>query len=541
MELIAYIRLFRRWWWLIVLSAFLAGGAAYLYTSRQPDQYQAWTSLSVGSFIEVPDPQSSELSVGQDLAQTYAVIAKYHNTLEATIEAGGFPVTPGELGEALSTEIVPETSLLVLRVTYTDPVLAADMANELAQQLIVNSPTNLTQDQQSQIDLANAEVERLNQELSQLRLQLSNIDSQLASTVDDAQREELRAERNALVTQINQASSTIADFSATIASLQRRVNSLDIVQPARIPSAPIGSNTMSRTLLAAMVGAALAVGVVLLIEYLDNTVKSPHEVSAVLGLSTLATIPRFGKKKDTYQERLITYLEPMSPISEQYRMLRTNLLFSTNGNFRHSYVISSPGPTEGKSVVAANLAATLAMAGFRVLLVDADLRRPRTHEIFDLDNQYGLSTLLNLSSDEIEEQINGLDTRQAIDDYLQHTQIPGLRVLTSGASPLNPTEVLGSAAMRVWDEKFQDVWGMDVVIYDSPPALVVADSAILAASLDAPILAIFQAGNTRMGAAQRFKETVEQLDVRIAGAVLNAVNRRDQDYYGYEYYYYRQS
>ncbi len=538
MELEAYIRLFRRWWWLIALAAFLAGGAAYLYTSRQPDQYQAWVSISVGSFIEAPDPQASEISVGQELAQTYAVIAKYHDTLQATIEAGGFPVTPGELSAALDTQIVPQTSLLVLKVTYTDPVLAADMANELARQLILNSPTNLTEEQQSQINLANDEIARLNEELGQMRLQLSNVDSQIASTIDGEELQQLRDERSALVTQINQASSTIAEFSATIASLQRRVNSLDIVQPARIPQQPLPSNTMSRTLLAAMVGAALAVGVVLLIEYLDNTVKTPHEVSQVLGMATLATIPQFGKKTDSYPERLIAYLQPNSPVSEQYRMLRTNLMFSTNGTFRHTYVITSPGPTEGKSVVSANLAVTLAMAGFRILLVDADLRRPRLHEIFGLDNQIGLSNLLSLAPDEIEAEIANADARQMLDQYLQHSQVPGLRVLTSGVTPLNPTEVLGSPAMRMWNEQFQDVWDVDIVLYDTPPSLVVADSAILAASLESPVLAVLQSGYTRIGAAQRLKETLEHLEVEIAGVVLNATSKRDQEYYGYEYYYY---
>lgn len=537
MELVAYLRLFRRWWWLIAIAAFLAGGAAYLQKSRQQDQYQAWVSISVGSFIESPDPQYNELYVGQELAQTYAVIARYYDTLEATVQAGNFPVTPGELGAALSTEIVSNTSLLILRVTYPDPVLAADMANELAQQLILNSPTNLTADQQAQIDLANAEIDRLNEELVQLRAQLSNIDSQLGSTVSPTEIERLREQRLLVVSQINQASSTIADFSATVASLQRRTNSLDVVQPARIPGGPLGSGTFSRTLLAAMVGAALAVGVVLLIEYLDNTVKSPDEISHVLGLKTLAVIPQFGKKGNDYPRRLVAYFEPNSPVSEQYRMLRTNLVFSSNGTFRKTYVTTSPGPTEGKSVVSANLAATMAMAGFRVLLVDADLRRPRVHDIFSLENQVGLSTLLSIDPSQ-NAQASEDDVIQLLKDYVHSTVIPGLYVLPSGASPLNPTEVLGSAVMQVWNERFHQALDVDIVIYDSPPSLVVADSSILAASLDASILMVVQAGKTRLGAAVRLKEVIEQLDVTIAGVVLNAVKRRDRDYDSYQYYYY---
>ncbi len=540
MELIAYIRLFKKWWWLIAIAAFLAGGASYLFTSRQPDRYQAWVSISVGSFIDSPDVETNELWVGQELAQTYAVIAKYNRTLEAAVQMGNLPVTPAELGAALSTHIVPDTSLLVLTVTYTDPVLAADMANEVARQLILNSPTNLTVEQQSQIDMANTEITRLREELSQMRLQLSTVNSQLETTTDEAARKLLTEERNTLITQINQASSNIADFTATVASLQRRTNSLDIVQPAQIPNAPIGSNTLSRTILAAMVGAALAVGGVLLIEYLDNTIKTTDEVSQILEMPTLATIPRFGKKHDEYPQKLIAYLDPGAPASEQYRMLRTNLVFSSNGTACNSYVITSPGPSEGKSVVAANLAVTLATAGYRVLLVDTDLRRPRVHEIFNINNEHGLSTLLGTSPSRALEMPHRVDIGDLLGKCVYQTDIPGLQVIPSGASPLNPTEVLGSTVMKEWYAIFQEALEVDVVLFDSPPALVVADSTILAASLDAQVLAVFQAGQTRINAALRLKEVMQRLDVKLVGVVLNAVNWRDRDYYGYEYYYYRQ-
>ncbi len=544
MELVAYLRLFRKWWWLIAIAAFLAGGASYLFTSRQPDRYQAWVSISVGSFIDSPDVETNELRVGQELAQTYAVIAKYNRTLEAAVETGNLPVTPAELGTALSTRIVPDTSLLVLTVTYTDPVLAADMVNEVAQQLILNSPTNLTVEQQSQIDMANAEITRLREELSQMRLQLSAINTRLQTAADSVLREQLTEERNTLIAQINQASSNIADFTATVASLQRRTNSLDIVQPAQIPNAPIGSNTLSRTLLAAMVGAALAVGGALLIEYLDSTVKTNEDVTQTLQMPVLANIPRFGKKHEDYPQKLIAYLEPTSPVSEQYRMLRTNLVFSSNGASSNTYVITSPGPSEGKSVVTANLAVTLALAGFRVLLVDTDLRRPRVHEIFNTHNDFGLSTLLRTSPSSLMQNTSSQGASQTvselIDQCMVQTQIPGLMVIPSGGSPLNPTEVLGSDVMTEWYTTIRQLYGFDVVLFDSPPALVVADSSILAASLDAPVLVVLQSGQTRMNAALRLKEVMQRLNVKLAGVVLNAISMRDREYYGYNYYYYRQ-
>jgi len=418
------------------------------------------------------------------------------------------------------------------------------MANEVARQLILNSPTNLTVEQQSQIDMANAEITRLREELSQMRLQLSAINTRLQTAADSVLREQLTEERNTLIAQINQASSNIADFTATVASLQRRTNSLDIVQPAQIPNAPIGSNTLSRTLLAAMVGAALAVGGALLIEYLDSTVKTNEDVTQTLQMPVLANIPRFGKKHEDYPQKLIAYLEPTSPVSEQYRMLRTNLVFSSNGASSNTYVITSPGPSEGKSVVTANLAVTLALAGFRVLLVDTDLRRPRVHEIFNTHNDFGLSTLLRTSPSSLMQNTSSQGASQTvselIDQCMVQTQIAGLMVIPSGGSPLNPTEVLGSDVMTEWYTTIRQLYGFDVVLFDSPPALVVADSSILAASLDAPVLVVLQSGQTRMNAALRLKEVMQRLNVKLAGVVLNAISMRDREYYGYNYYYYRQ-
>jgi capsular exopolysaccharide synthesis family protein len=465
------------------------------------------------------------------------------------VEAGNFPISAAQLGSLLSTRVIPDTSLLQLTITYTDPVLAADMANELARQLIANSPSYLTPEQQAQIDLANAEIARLNEELSQTRLQLGTINTQLSAATDAAEIAALRGQRNELLKLINDASANIAQFSNNVTSLQRRSNSLDIVEQARIPSDPVGSTVFMSTLLGAVVGVALGGGIALLLEYLDDTIRSPEDATQMLALPTLAAIRRFGSKRDSYSKRLITYRDPGSPISEAYRTLRTNLLFSSNGNWsKGAYIITSPGPSEGKSVTTANLAVAMAMAGLRVLLVDADLRRPRLHEIFSLDNNVGLSTLL---SADLGDGTHDGDEHQGqllrnLRECLQETEIPGLRVITSGYIPLNPTEVLGSVAMQHWFQEFRSSKNVDIILFDTPPALVVADSSVLAAAIKAPTVMVLDAGHTRRSAALRAKEQFEQLGVEIKGVVLNNINARDQGYgygygYGGYYYYYRDS
>ena len=535
MELVAYFRLFRKWFWLLLIGAFLAGGAAFLRASRQPDLYQASVTISVGSAIQTPNPQYNELLTGAELAQTYAVLARSYDVLQAAVEAGNFPVTP-----AVSAHVIEQTSLLVLTVTYTDPTLTADMANGVAQALILNSPTNLTPEQQQQIDLATSEIEKLNEELAQARLQLSALDTQMSTTTDQAELDQLRERRNTIVTQINQASQNIASFSSTISTLQQRSNVLTIVERARIPGAPLGTNVFSQTLLGAIVGFALAAGLVLLIEYLDDTVASPSEATQLMGVPALGAITRFGKSRDGYPQRLITYRDPGSHISEEYRTLRTNLLFSTNGNAgKGAYIITSPGPSEGKSVTAANLAVTMAMAGWRVLLVDADLRRPRLHDIFSLDNNLGLSTLLSFNPGDgaANDDDEHLFAR-SLQECVQETEIPGLQVIPSGHIPLNPTEVLGSASMQRWFQEFRSQDDIDIVLFDTPPSLVVADAAVLASAIDTPVIVVLESKKTRRGAAVMVKQQFDQLDVKIIGSILNAVSPRDRAGYGYGYNYY---
>ncbi len=543
MELIQYIRLFRKWAWLIIIAALLGGGVGYLVTSRRPPVYQTHSMVSIGGFISSPNPTSTDIRIGEDLAQTYVALAETQDFLETTIEANGFPVSSDELNDALNVRIRANTSLLVVEVTHTDPILAADMADAVAEQLILQSPTNLTAEQQSQIDLANAEIARLSSQLEDNRLDLDEVNTILdlaldSPTVTDEEINRLMTQRNILLEQINTASATIAQFNDTIAKLQERTNTLSIVEHARIPSDPSGAGPLSTGILTAIVGATLAFGVALLVEYLDDTIRTPQEATQLLALPVLGAIARFGRPRDSYKKRLITVTDPSASVSEGYRVLRTNLLFSAQEH--NTYVITSPGPEEGKTVTTANLAVALAAAGMRVLLIDADLRRPRIHEAFGLKNEVGLSTLLYANPAEGSGQN---DFTKNLAACLQETEVPRLRVITSGFAPANPTEILGSALMKRWASIFQTASNVDVVLFDTPPCLVVADSSALAASLKAPVVLVLEAGKTRRNAALKARDQFASLKIDLQGVVLNNVRRArgGEDYYYGGYYYYGDS
>lgn len=545
MELVQYIRLVRKWLWLILLAAFVAGGLSFIVNTGRPPVYETQTTLSIGRYIESPNPDSSEIRTGIDLAQTYAQIVQTTDVLQATIDSLNLSdMSVTDLRKLISTRILTGTSLLVIGISYQDPVLAADVANTLAEQLILQSPTNLTPDQQAQIEFANARISELTNQLRESQTELELINSQLETETDADAIRTLREDRNFAIEQINQAAATTAQFTNTIAALQQRTNSLQIIERARVPTSPSGSSIVTTTLLGVMVGAALAFGVALLIEYLDDTIRTTEDAAQTLALPVLGAVVRFGKKNEPYSDKLVTNQASMSPVAESYRTVRTNLLFSQTNQTRAVYVITSPAPEEGKSVTAANLAITMALAGLQVLLIDADLRRPKVHEIFQLDNSVGLTTLLFADPTT---GMNGHSSRKGDENIpsslkacLQNTSVPRLRVITSGFLPSNPNEVLGSALMQRWIDAFYATTNVDVIIFDTPPCLMVADSPVLAATVKADVILVLDCGHTRRAGAVRAKEQFARVGVTIRGVVVNRINPRDEAYdygYGYGYYY----
>lgn len=214
---------------------------------------------------------------------------------------------------------------------------------------------------------------------------------------------------------------------------------------------------------------------------------------------------------------LITKINPRSPISEQYRTIRTNMQFSSVDNELNSILITSSGPEEGKSSVAANLAVVYAQQGKRVLLIDADLRKPTVHYTFRLDNLRGLS--------------NVLVGEISIEDAVVHTDIETLDVMTCGPIPPNPSELLASRRMETLLKEAQ--LSYDMVIFDTPPVLAVTDAQILANIVDGTVLVV-RSGETEIEAAQKAKEALEPAKAKLLGVVLNGREKKASNYY---YYY----
>ncbi|MBI2910168.1 MAG: CpsD/CapB family tyrosine-protein kinase [Chloroflexi bacterium] len=253
-------------------------------------------------------------------------------------------------------------------------------------------------------------------------------------------------------------------------------------------------------------------------ERLDDTIKTPEDVSENLALSTLGNIGRLRGRNPG--DRLIAGHHPKSPLSEGYRTLRTNLQFSTVDKSLSSLLVTSPSPGEGKSVTAANLGVVMAQTGLSVVLVDSDLRRPTLHRVFELPNNVGLTTLL-------------LRDDFSLEGHLQATKQGNLRLLTSGPLPPNPSELLSSKRMKGLLQHLREM--AEVVILDSPPVLAVTDAAVLARQVDG-VLLVLDSGRTRRDMAVRAADDLRKIGGQIFGVALNKMGAGGGYYYHYYYY-----
>ena len=375
MEMKAYFTTLVKWWWLLVVCVLVSSGSSYAGTLQMPRIYQATTTIMVGQALLQTNPSNSDLYISQQLAQTYAEMVKRHPILAGAAESLGLNYVPD--AGTISTRQVPGTELLEISVRDTNPFRAQALADEIANQLIHHSPSNGdTQKRQEFIEA-----------------QLADLEAKIQVTDEDIKEEEEKLDASNSARAIQQYQSNInaleekrSAYQSTYASLllttSGGTNYITVVEPAMLPTTPISPNVAETVLLSAVIGLGLAVGGAILIEFLDNTIKSPEEAEKLMNLPLLGAIADI--KGDAYPDKLVTLKYPLSPISEAYRVMRTNIQFASVDKPLQTLMLTSPGPTEGKSVNLANLGVVFAQAGLKVIIVDTDLRRPVQQKIFGL-------------------------------------------------------------------------------------------------------------------------------------------------------------
>jgi len=458
---------------------------------------------------------------------------------EITKEIAKDPVRLKEFVETQRSSYYSYSNTERTRLTAELETLELKLKDLLGRQLTVNHPS----------------VKVVNDKIGSVKQQIARHDSKFASSqVAIAQQqylaakekenlireylEEQRAEAITLNEQMSQYTLLQSDFEQTqklseilddrIKELNvtedtgaLNISILEVARPEEKPSSPQKARIMAMAL---VLGMMLGCGIAILISMLDHRLRSAEEISEVMGVPVLGVIPAMSKRLSISDRGRKVHLDSASSVSEAYRTVRTSLFFGVPKGKAKTVLVTSPSPGDGKTTMVSNLSITMAQAGQRTLVIDADFRKPRQHEVFQLTNDRGLSNVVS----------GILNFEQAV----QSAGLENLDILTCGPAVPNPSEILNSEAFSGLIEDFKKSY--DRIIIDSPPVMPVTDAQILGAVCDVTIIMLRAEKSTRKTSLQAM-DGLTSVGARILGAVVNDVSKRNgrYGYYGhYKYSYY---
>lgn len=507
-----YLRAFQKWWWLLLVSAILPVAVSGFLVNRQPLLYQAKATVMGGTSLQNPSPDPWQMNLSQNLANAYAELVRQRPVIEAVIQRLGLSRAPDQLANQIGTFIYAGANLLEIRVVDSNPETAALIANTLADELIRRSPgsqlSNPAQQEfiRDQMDLLEGQIEAVGAEIAQLTADLANLTS--------------AAEIRQTQDRISALETVRATYQTTYANLlasyhTQSPNALALFSAATPPDKPLPRRTLLVMGMAGLAGLILAVAAVVIMEVTDTTLRWEEDgVAEVLQTPALGAVPQVSKTASR-----MTALS-LGPVAEGVRTVRANIFLARPDSPLRTLLLTSPNAGEGKSFVVASLATVLATAGNRVIVVDADLRRPTLHEFFDQPNVTGLADVLARHEGD-NEDLTSLP--------LQKTPYEGLLLLPAGRPPGDPSTMLTSPRLPMLLQRLREQ--ADVVLIDSPPVLGPPDAVILATLVEGTVLVV-SAGMTTREAAQRARgRLIAQQGVNLLGLAFNRIRLNGSYYY----------
>jgi succinoglycan biosynthesis transport protein ExoP len=577
MELRQYFYLVLKWLWMLILGTVAGAVVAYGMALTQPLVYQAKTKVMVS---RAPDQTISDYSIYSDLqlAKSYVELIVTQPVIDATSEKMGFKVSKGQV----SVRQIPDTLLLEITVKDGNPGSAMLVANSIievftdyneslqntrfvaAEESLQRQITQVeTQISDLQNEIAQASAESLQEQQARIEEQLNSLEGEIRSLrtqidgqEDSPQKSDLQDQLDQLETRYGlyqklyeeivvlgsssssssnpslrqmQLQTTLSLYQQIYANLLNNYESVRLsrlrstsnvvqVEPATLPGAPISPQPVRNAMLGAAVGLMLMAGLAFLIEYLDDTIKTPDDIGRLFNLPVIGLIGEIYPKEDGTGTHVS--VQPRSPVTEAFRSLRTNLEFASVDKPLKKLLITSSEPSEGKTTVAANLAAILAQGERKVVLLDCDLRRPSIQRyVKGGKNRTGLTDMFRLPS---------------IDPSVWYSPEIKYSIITSGELPPNPSELLESERMT----KILDYLASknDNVIIDSSPAIV-SDPIILSTKVDG-VLVVVEPGKSKIDPVRAMIEQLQRAGARIVGVVFNPIARKKSGYYAGRYRYY---
>jgi non-specific protein-tyrosine kinase len=517
-ELRDYLAVFKRQLVLVLAIALLGAAAAAAYTFRRTPVYESTASVLVRAITtNAFDPgsrvdQQLNMFNQRQLAQSEPVAAVAGKTLKTT-------ATPAELLEHVKVDVPANSQILRVKYRDTVPLTAQRGADAFAKAYLAFREADARAQARASQTSIQKDVARLQKDATAAEKAISAAEDSNAQQAAQARLTSINNRLQPLLAQLNGFLSL--DFTPGT-----------VIAAANLPGTPASPNNRLDVGIGLLVGLFLGVVLAFVRDRTDDRLRGREDLAERLDRPVLATIPPLSKLlrwKRRSKNSLVTLEQPNSPAAESYRTLRTRMARLAAQLDINSVMVVSAGVGEGKSTTAANLAVVLAETGKDVLLVSADLRRPRVHQFFSLQNRSGLSNLLTDGTPPDKRKGPVADGKQMASELW--SVAPNLWVVLSGPLPPHPSALMDSDAMRQFLKEQRDLF--DFIVLDCPPALVVADSLALAPMVDA-VLVVADAKESDRDLVSRLKEELELVGGKIVGAVLNRSKQAGKSTYYYE-------
>jgi Mrp family chromosome partitioning ATPase/capsular polysaccharide biosynthesis protein len=539
--------------WKLIVGCFLLVGLGTLIVSKlMTKQYQSAVVVQVAISTGSSQADYNNLLASDQLVQTEAQLATSGPVLRE-VASHGYGISVAQIYKEVSSSPTLNTQLFQINVLDPDPNRAAKLANDIAQTLIKQQAQSINQQNAKSLQQIEQDITTTNQQIGQVSSQIASLQS---AGGHQAQVTVLQSQLSGLQQHYTQWQTLLSQLELNQAEGN---DFLNVVQPAQPAQGPFKPNVPLNTAIGFSAGLLLGVLFAILFEQLDTRVRTPEMLTELVGWSVVGTIWR-SRKTDPDKRSELVNPQGRDANVESYRILRTNVGFSNIDKPLHSLMVTSSMPGDGKSTVAANLAIFMAKAGKNTVLIDADLRRPVQHQIFNLAaDKRGLSNaVLALSTPGVSNSSPGQYAGQnghqfftppsplvpsgpgvsavagfALEQFVHQVGVPNLRVMPSGPLPPNPSELLDSKAMQRLLTVLTNC-GADVVIFDAPPIRGLSDSSIIASKVDGTLLVVDISRVTK-GHIKQVKMLLTQAGANVIGCVVNKQrqSRNDSSYYYY--------
>ena len=482
--------------WLIVFFTLLATTSAFVISRQMTPVYEASTTLLIDQAPASQTSDNSAIAASERLARTYAQLLTKRPVIDETLRRLELGTDLENTGTNIRVQLVEETQLVELKVQNTNPILAAELANTIVDVFTEQNEA--------------FQAGRFAASKASLRAQLDAVSEQ--TQAHEAAIANLGAPRiGNRIAELERLQTELAQYQASYSNLlqsyeqvrtaeAQTISNVIQVEPAEPPSQPIRPRILLNTLLVGMAGAMVALGIVFLIEHLDDAIRTTEDVERVLQVPVLGYIVKSDELGRKSKEGALLAEAQNSASAEAFRLLRTNIELLGEPSI---IFVASPGPDEGKTTVASRLAATIGNGEKKAVLIDADFRRPGLHETFGVPNELGLSDML---TDDLEPR----KATKSLENYR-------FKLITSGSRVDDPAELIRSTRLSEVLAQLREQF--DMVIFDGPPFLA-TDALILASRLKS-VLLVMEPGRTREADARTILKQLGRAQVDLLGVVLN--------------------